>query len=255
MKTKIKGFLLIGICVLGLFSLQACFDDDDYYDLYRVSMATVVPNTTHAKGIGYYLQLDSGTGLDPTQSDETWYAPKAGQRVFAWYTVLADNNYHSPNKGYDIRLLRLRTILTKGTIRLSATNADSIGNDPVRILDIWAGGDFMNIRFSYYAGGSTVHFINLVENTLASSASDGKVHLEFRHNGHNGPQYYREVGFVCFNIKPYRVAGKDLVEFVIQAKEFTGTRTYTVTYNYGSKSVTAIDVKTDATSFSTEGYQ
>lgn len=238
MKQRLTWLLMAGAC---LVALQACNKDNDH-EQYWISLATVVPHATQVPGLNYELALDNGTGLNPVQSDVMSYVPKENQRALVWYNITGENDYHAPNKGYDIHVRHIRDLLTKDTIQLTAANADSIGNDPVRILNIWSGGDFMNIRFGYNYGSSTVHFINLVENTLVTPAADGKVYLEFRHNANGDTQQWGAKGLVCFRLKPYQLPGKDSVDFVIKVNDFTGDRTYTVTYNYASQSTALIQM-------------
>jgi hypothetical protein len=82
--------------------------------------------------------------------------------------------------------------------------------------------------------------------TLASDASktytDGKVHLEFRHNANDDYPSFNISGIVCFNLKSIRKSGATSVDLVIHTTEFdyaTTEKTYTRTYKYGTSASAA----------------
>lgn len=251
MKTIIAKFLVLGICMI---SFQACNSDDDDHD-YSISLTTVVPLQVTGSNTPFYLLRDNGTALNPKVNDVASYVAKSNQRAFAWYYTLEDRTTNPADKKYDIRLLQISNVLTKGTIKLNASNADSIGNDPVRVLDIWSGGGFMNIQFSFYTDGVTTHYINLVENTLNPPATDGKIHLELRHNARGASDRGLVSGFVCFNITPYQQEGKQSVDFVISVREFSGTKTYNITYNYATTQEQSVDMTNIMEELSATKYQ
>lgn len=224
------GRIRLGLSHLALaimLSFASCSRDDaDSLDNFWMSIATVDSLSPHT----YSLVLDDGLKLWPAVSNDNSFRPRSNQRAFVNYTILSDKQ-----DGFDhyIRVNYISSILTKKAIDLTAENADSIGNDPVEIKSIWSSGGFLNIEFIFRTSGQNLHAINLVNNTTTEHPhQDGKIYLEFRHNAFDDPQTVQRNSFVCFNLKPFQVPGKDSVELVIKTTEFYGSAEYEVTYNY-----------------------
>ena len=221
------------ILLLGLFltiNLTSCSDDDGYnLNDFVLSLATVNPIDVE-KGT-YSLILDDGTTLWPTASN-VLYRPKYGQRVLVSYTILSDQIGE-----YDhyIRVNNIYDILTKKVVDLTAENEKEIGNDPIKLLSMWVGDDYLNIHFGVNVGGGQAkHAINLVQNKLSvdvQNTSDNEITLEFRHNANGDPENYGEKSFVAFDLRPFKKEGKDSVTFVIKVKDYDGEmKTYPITY-------------------------
>jgi hypothetical protein len=217
--------LLIGILLI----IPSCDDNSKSLGNFHIDIATVIPEGQDA----YTLLLDDGTHLWPAASDVK-YAPKSDQRVFLNYTILSEKQ----NK-YDhyVRVNDIWNILTKQVIELNAQNKDSIGNDPIKVKEVWVGGDYLNVSFMFNYGGVKPHMINLVRNTLSPDESSGAINLEFRHNSYQSTQTRLYEGFVCFDLKPFRKAGADSVKFSVKVKGANGETTFDVTYGY-NQSVT-----------------
>ena len=170
-----KSVLKISTLLIGiLLSIPSCDDNNgrSLGDIY-ISIATVIPEGDNT----YSFLLDDGNRLWPAAGDVR-YTPTRDQRVFLNYTILW--NSQGATYDYDIKVNDIWNILTKQAIELNAENQDSIGNDPVRIKDIWVGGDYLNISFLFNYGGVKPHLVNLVENTLSEEASSDAINLEFR---------------------------------------------------------------------------
>lgn len=213
--------LLVAIIILG-FGLTSCSSDGYSLDDFVVSLATVDSISPSA----FSLKIDNGERLWPVNNTSLSYG--SGQRVIVDFTILSDKM-----DGYDhyVRINSLFKVLTKDVIILTAENSDSLANDPIRILNIWSGGDFLNIEFAYNHGNK-VHMLNLVKNTTEQLPEDGKIYLEFRHNAFNDRELSGVKGMVCFNIFPFRKSGTNSVEFVILNNDFGQKRTFNVIYKY-----------------------
>ncbi|GBU07078.1 hypothetical protein AwDysgo_04090 [Bacteroidales bacterium] len=217
--------LVFGLCSLIYFS--SCSDDDGYsLDKYWQARASVVEED----GNRYHFRLDDGTKLFVAATNG-YYKPKS-ERAIINFTILGDE---TGTYDHSIRLNGVREILTKQVVELTAANADSIGSDKVEVSDMWSGGDFLNVNFSFlYAYGDRPHFINLVDNTTdAEKPTDGKIHLEFRHNAYKQPANSKANSTACFDLKPFRKEGVDSVNFIIKFRESdTVYKDYKVTYKY-----------------------
>lgn len=224
-----KSVLKINTLLIGILLVIPSCDDNgrSLGDIY-ISIATVV---SEKENDAYFLLLDDGTRLWPTEGNVK-YPANENQRVFLNYTLLGHTSWSSTNKDYDIKVNDIWNILTKQAIELNAINEDSIGNDPVRIKDIWIGGDYLNVSFLFNYGGVKPHLINLVENTLSSGASADAIDLEFRHNAFESTQTKLYEGFVCFDLKPFRKDDASSVNLSIKARGWNGEITYEMVYRY-----------------------
>lgn len=221
--------ILFSILTMGWTS---CSDDVDSLDNYWASIVTV-------NKIGenkYDFTLDDGR--------KVWVASPSGlnlkpeyDRAIIYYSILSEET----KPGYDlsVHLGRFYDVLTKDPIYVAKDDKvkqDSIGDNSIKIYSMWEGGGYLNISFSFNAGGKEAHMINLVSNDPDLSVNEDVVSLEFRHNQRNDPQNYPADGYVSFDLTPYKVAGRDKVTFEIKWKDFGGVmKTKTVEYKYNSE--------------------
>lgn len=228
MKT-FKFIILLFICI---FIATSCNDDDGYsLGEFRVNMATVKELES---ADNFYLQLDNGSKL--------WIAVPAVvgtpkyERVIINYTLLSDSI-----DGYDhmIRLNGISSILTKDIAYIDPDDEvkqDSIGNDPIKIISIWEGGDYMNIKFGFNYGETKQHLISLIADEPDFDITSEPIKLTFRHNKFNDPERYAIQDYVCYNLKPYKdaaiAAERDKITFEVKVLDFKNEeKTYTVEYN------------------------
>ena len=227
-----KIFLLALIFPL----LLSCSNDEAEMNDSIVKLATV---ENPSQLTNFYLNLEDSTRLWVLNNDIKYYRPKDEQRVIVDYTILTEKPRGSTYDN-DVKVNDIYEVLTKGIFPITASTQDSIGNDPIAITGLWVSGDFLNVEF-VYPGYSKMHYI-----TLASDASkthtDGKVHLEFRHNANDDYPSFNISGIVCFNLKSIRKSGATSVDLVIHTTEFdytTADKTYNRTYKYGSSASAA----------------
>ncbi len=228
MKRYIKLFSLLVLSSILTLGFISCNDDDYSMDKYWRSFATVnkIDDNT------YDFTLDNG--------DRLWVAAPIGlnlkpkyKRAIIDYTILSDKQGE-----YDhyIKLNGFYDVLTKDVIYIAPDNQvkqDSIGNSPIEIVSIDEGGGYLNINFKYNAGGVNAHLVNLVSASPDLSKNDDVVALEFRHNQNNDPERYPVVGYVCFDLSPYKIEGRNSVKFEISVKGFDGAlHKYNIEYKY-----------------------
>lgn len=184
------------IVTLIAILFTACNDDEGHsLDTYYVEMATVInPNLNST----FFLQLDDNSLLWTVASNYYNYRPKDGQRIISNYTILWDKTA-TGKYDYDIKLNSAYNVLTKGIFNITTNTQDSIGNDSVYIDQMWIGSDYLNVEF-LYPGYNKTHFISLVKDN-SKLYSDGKLHLEFRHNANGDAPIYNKSGIVSFNLK------------------------------------------------------
>ncbi len=224
MKTN-KILMYVSLLILIMSSSFACSDSDGYsLGDFRISIATVVPE----EGMSYSLILDNGVKLWPAATD-VYYRPNMNQRVFVNYTILSDKM-----QGFDhfIKVNDIWDILTKPVIELTEANADSIGNDPVRLNDLWIGNNFLNTDFAFNYNGMRPHAINMVQNKITTEDDAGVLELELKHNSYNSMSNRLFNGFACFDLKPFRVEGKDSIAIKVKVKDWDGEKEYDLMYKY-----------------------
>jgi len=218
----------------------ACSDEQDYsLDDYYIDIATVEnPDNSTA----FYLKLDDDTRLWTAATELKYYRPIDGQRVIANFSILSDKEAGSAYD-HDIKLNDVYEVLTKDIFKITPATQDSIGNDYIYIRDIWIGSDYLNVRFEF-PGGNQMHFINLVTDSL-KTYSDGKIHLEFRHNSNGDYPYLNLTGIVSFNLKSLKTNDADQIDIVVHTREFNEpvNGIYNLTYKYGSNSSAEIKRK------------
>lgn len=232
MKTK-KVLMYASLLIIILNSSFACSDSDGYsLGDFRISIATVVPEGE----MSYSLLLDNGDKLWPAATD-VFYRPDMNQRVFVNYTLLSGKM-----NGFEhyIKVNDIWNILTKPVIELTEANADSIGNDPVRLNEVWIGNHFLNAGFSFNFSGVRPHAINMVQNKMASGGEADMLVLELRHNAYDSHSSTLFDGFACFDLRPFRVEGKDAIAIKVKVKDWTGDKEFELVYKYNELNVTKV---------------
>ena len=227
------------LCFVVMLILIACNQEENniQYQPYFTSIATVVnPN----KSSEFSFILDNKDLMWITETNFPNYKPVDGQRIIANYNILTVNN-NSTLYNHKVYLNDVYEVLTKEIFMISSVTQDSIGNDRVQINSIWIGSHFLNVEFTYQ-GFNQIHFINLVKDST-KTYSDGKVHLEFRHNANNDYPTYLKWGIVSFNLSSLDTqATGDSINLVIHTREFATPEnvTYNLTYKFGSDGSSSI---------------
>ena len=230
-------FKYVMLCML-LLILAACdnLNDGNYsngypYNNSRIDIATV-KNTGLTSDFSFLL--DNNQLMQITKTSVPSFIPVDGQRIIANYTILTQTKVDSVYNR-TVKLNDAVNVLTKGIFKITPAKQDSIGHDSITIRDMWIGNDYLNIEFAYF-GNNKTHFINLISDA-SKVYTDGKTHLEFRHNGNgDAPTYYLK-GIVSFNLKSLQtgVSVKVLnlaihVKVPYQAAE----KVYDIPYYFGS---------------------
>lgn len=224
----LKKFMIL---LLPVVLLTSCFNDDGYsLDNYQVDIATVEnPDSNNV----FFLRLDDNILLWTAATNFPAYKPADGQRVVANYSVLWDKR-ETGLYDYDVKLNDLYVVLTKGVFNITPETQDSIGNDSIVVNEMWVGSKYLNVDFSY-PGYSKTHYINLVYDQN-KTYTDGKVHLEFRHNSNEDRAVYNRWGLVSFDISSLQDNARDSIEMVIHVNvpDKAEDKLYELTYHYGA---------------------
>jgi hypothetical protein len=137
-------------------------------------------------------------------------------RIIAYFTMADEAKPEGID--YVIDIYNFSEVLLKPVTVFTSEIADSVGNDPVDVADIWVSKNYLNLNFQYY-GGSTgkIHYIHLIRNQ--GEVPTDTVELEIRHNDQNDSQSYYLRGFVSFDISSLQHAG-DSVILHVKATEY-----------------------------------
>ncbi|MCD8166280.1 MAG: NigD-like protein [Bacteroides sp.] len=189
------SFFLTGLLIVIVVSVfQAC--DNDSEDYWKATATVVKPEGENVPS----FVLDGGTTVAIANTNASVSRLEDGERVWIYYNILGDI------EGYDkyVRLNGYRSILTKDVIEFTEEMKDSIGDDPVRVYDIWVSTtDFLTIRFIMNVPLYKKHMVNLVHNTEEEYEDDGYAHLEYRYNNMNDVTNRIEYGTVSFRLGEY----------------------------------------------------
>lgn len=217
----------------GSLFISSCQDDDDYYSVgdYLVSFGIVEKPNENAQD-NVIVRLDNGNRAISIVSPPHWVKLTIGQRVLINFAPYDDKLNADSSTTYYGKFNRIQNVLYKDILKLSETDNDSIGNDPVLINKSWLTGDsILNIKFSYYTQGST-HFINMVDNG-SGNGKDKPYIFEFRHNDREDLHNYPVSGYVSFKLNPIKIAGQHEVDFIVRYTGYDGKTTeipYTINY-------------------------
>ena len=228
---KKKSIFLTGlIMLLSSVILQSCKDDDDdvyYYNSYAYAIGDMVVK----EGESPYLQLDSKKTMLPSNTSIPSFFLEDGRRVIINFSLLQENYM-----GYDYYLAinDIDTVLVKNIIPITPETADSIGNDPVNIIDMWTSDEYLTIQFEMQGAGEKKHMVNVVRDFSLSDNpdKDNYMQLEFRHNMEDDPKIDRRLwGVASFRLKDLAPQESNLSGLKIKVNTFGGEKTYNLKYD------------------------
>lgn len=213
-KTHKPNFTVLLLAFLVLLMVNIAFSScsNDTEEQY-IGYGTV----DKPDGSGFRIKLDNGKILNPKESFIPGSILHDSMRLIVNFTILEELD-----SAYNVRINDADTILTKSILPYDASQSDSIGNDPVKVADVWIANGFINFDFLYSGGHpypSEKHMINLLNHPV----TDGKLPLEFRHNAFNDQRNTVYRGVVSFPINRLIKGMEKPVKIQIQYKESTNT--------------------------------
>jgi hypothetical protein len=226
---RIAGFLFFITLILSF--TQCSKENEDEFSLGKVWVSLGLMETEETLGYNFALLLDNGDTLLPTSYNFHNFDPEDYERILVNYTLLGRVN--NSEKTYYTKINGIRDILYKGLIELNEDNADSLGNDPVHITDLWKSGSKLNIEFQYY-GYSKTHYINLAYTQSNINNTEAlPIELNLLHNANNDEEVYLMNGIVTFKLDTLQEFGNDSIQFIIKSINLTGEeQNFTGTYKF-----------------------
>lgn len=206
------------MALLGLISLVSCQEDDTAEEeKFLIEYGTVEKTDPE----NYVIRLDKGPIIRPTENTIPGRSLKNESRVDVDYVILEEAP-DSCLEDYYVRINYLNEIPTWNLIDYSPAIEDSLGHDPVSIINTQIANGFLTVEFYYETSDlSAPHDFNLVRHKTLTF--DGRVRLEFRHNARGDEGTYT-FGHVCFRLKDEFVETQDSVRLNISYQDFNDER-------------------------------
>lgn len=216
-----KRVLKIGLIALMTFGLFSCdfFDDDDGYSLGDFWVGFGILHLDEDDN-SFTVEMDNGAKLIPV----TYYPVcklDDQDRVLINYTILGDKEITDDEEEYYVKVNSMSEILYKGILDITPAIEDSIGNDPIRVEDVWKTRNMLTFQLEFL-GNMKTHYINLVKEPGELTGDDQPVELELRHNERDDDRIYRKTAFVTFDLSAIEIAGQDTVAYVVKGKKYNG---------------------------------
>ena len=169
----------------------------------------------------YVIRLDKGPVLIPTEQVVPGRTLKNESRIDIDYAILQEAP-DSCKADYFVRINYLNEIPTWNVIPYSPAIEESLGHDPVSIINTQIANGFLTVEFHYETSDlSDAHTFSLARHDELTA--DGRILLEFRHNA-NGDEGTNKFGHVCFRLKDEFTQSEDSVRLTITYEDFGVTR-------------------------------
>lgn len=226
MKSRAKTYkpnfavLLLAFVILLMINIvfSSCKDDTE-------TSYTKYGTVEKTSNTDFRIKLDEGATLNPRESFISGSELSDSMRLIVDFTILEELD-----SSYNIKLNYAKEILTKPILPYNDSILDSLGNDPIKVIDVWITYGFINFDFLYSGNiptPSVSHMVNLLQHPL----SDGKVILEFRHNAFGDKQETMYGGVVSFPIAKLLEGIDKTAKIQIQYKDSpNSTKTIDLTY-------------------------
>jgi hypothetical protein len=215
-----KKILFLFLVGSTLSFLTGCSLDDDEYSLDNAWVGFGLIQKS-ADDDSFTIKMDDGEVLYPVIHTGYWHEVSNNERVLTNFTILGNRDNAEHNEEYFVRINSLRKILYKGILDITPAIEDSIGNDPIKVKDLWIKNNLMNFELQYW-GGNEIHYINLVKQPGAVSNGTDPIVLELRHNSNNDADQIPLSAIVTFDLSSLKVEGKTSIPFKVIAKGFDG---------------------------------
>ncbi len=226
---KLTFFLL---AVLGIMLYSCLDDDDDNGNNYWIGIGTIVGSENN-----FVIELDEEDSIKPVLNPIAWLeSPKWGDDIYSGSRILInfsifekEFNKDGSVKQYQVRINDFQRILKKDIVTLTAANADSIGNDPIIVLDHWVTDSLLNLKLKFW-GNDKTHFLNLGQQ---ENTQETPINLELRHNAYDDQQSVLYTTYVSFCLNKLRKTSIDSVKFKVSSTDYNGTsHTFEEVFHY-----------------------
>lgn len=188
---RTKRIVLSFLLLLGTIGCSTRISEDTNY----LDLCVAI----HKDGEPYILQLDKGLKLIPDESSII-EIPKIGERYKVQYTLRAKEQEDSCYRANIFDLCFIQTIpLSSTPANYTDTKDSEQQDDPIAFKQVWKGGDYINMDFSYLS--STVEAKHSFRLTRACfNTETAELALRFLHDAHGNVGSERIATTVSFPI-------------------------------------------------------
>ncbi|MDD3038519.1 NigD-like protein [Bacteroides sp.] len=211
-RNKLHIIWLIGL----LLFVSACGDDEYHYPSVKLDFVTV------KSGVNGKLQTllpDKGGALAVSKDrTNSTISPNNSKRVLANYEVTSSDGVTSATI-YSLQSLVTLTPKFKG----DPGYGDLTKTDPIDVVSIWMGRDYLNIILSLKAKGGVQHIFDLLGEVQEESENGEKVVvLSLYHDANGDPEYYNRRAYISVPLT--KLAGKPDQVVRIKFKYYTSDK-------------------------------
>ena len=191
--------------------MTACGDDDYYYPSVKLEFVTVEAGED---GRIQTLIPDKGEAL-PVAEDRTGstIAANTSRRVMSNYEVLPDG---SAATIYSLQSL----IVPVPKPEDDPVYKDGIKQDPVEVVSIWLGRDYLNMILNLKVNGGKQHVFGIVED-LSEFETNGTVNMLLYHDANGDEEYYNRRAYLSVPLDKYADAENPGQKITIKFKYYT----------------------------------
>ena len=194
-----------------LFLMTACGDDDYYYPSVKLEFVTVEAGED---GRIQTLIPDKGEAL-PVAEDRTGstIAANTSRRVMSNYEVLSGENTAT--------IYSLQSLITPvPKPEDDPIYKDGIKLDPVEMVSIWLGRDYLNMILNLKVNGGKQHVFGIVED-LSEFETNGTVNMLLYHDANGDEEYYNRRAYLSVPLDKYADAENPGQKITIKFKYYT----------------------------------
>ena len=226
MKTDRYSFRWRLLPLLFLLLGASCADDDYHYPDVVLEYLTA---RSGADGRIVTVTADDGSAYDVLNSVS---AP--GQVADTTLRIVANYTREEAADGTPgARLYTAQTTVSPVPCPAGEFK-EGVKTDPVSVLSIWPGLDYLNVVLEIKTGGGN-HAFHFVEDRVADDAATARreVDLTLYHNAGDDPQYYTRRAYLSVPLLPYAGEGVETLDVRFSLQNYDGeTETYRFDYRF-----------------------
>lgn len=196
---RLHTVLLFGLLLLTV----ACGEDEYYYPSVKLEFVTV------QAGAGGRLQTlvpDKGEPLSVSKDrTNSTLALNTSRRVLSNYEVISSKGGVATADIYSLQSL----ILLEPKLENDDTFEGGLKTDPVNVMSIWMGRDYLNMILNIKIKGDKQHVFGLVEESVEDVGGEKVVTFSLYHDANGDEAYYNRRAYVSVPLAKYVDEGSD----------------------------------------------
>lgn len=215
-RQKMKNIKLIFAIVTVLFFFSGCemFKPDNYIRAVGTYYAS------DKEEFEFYIEIDGGSTIVSDDFDFELETQNDSARVLFYYSEIG--KYKESEEELTLCKVRdLEKVIVKPVSFVNSETSDlerdSIGYDPVDILNAWILGDYLNVEFNYYGSGYN-HYFSLVFDEEHPVSTMDELYMQLLHQDRNDQPLGVYWDIISFDISALQVYQAD--SFIIRLEGY-----------------------------------